>query len=94
MSKFTPGPWRAFRYGGSPTDNWFIVAANHDRVCGGGSNQIIADDARLIAAAPELYEALAEFAREYDGFQKGDGDPCPTLTKARAALAKATGDPQ
>lgn len=48
-------------------------------------------NARLIAAAPDLLEALEEFSREYDGFQDGDGDPCPTLAKARAAIEKATG---
>lgn len=39
----------------------------------------------------ELLEALEEFSREYDGFQDGNGDPCPTLEKARAAIAKAKG---
>lgn len=48
-----------------------------------------AQRARLIAAAPDLLEALEEFSREYDGFEDGNGDPCPVLAKARAAIAKA-----
>ena len=49
-------------------------------------------NARLIAAAPDMYEALSEFVREYDGFEDGDGNPCPTLARAIAALAKANGE--
>lgn len=47
-------------------------------------------NARLIAAAPDLFEALQAFSREYDGFEDGNGDPCPILKQARAALSKAT----
>lgn len=39
----------------------------------------------------ELLEALEEFSREYDGMEDGTGDTCPTLIKARAAIAKARG---
>lgn len=49
-----------------------------------------AANARLIAASPDLYAALREFVTVYDGFQDGDGNPCPTLEKARRALSKAT----
>lgn len=41
-------------------------------------------------AAPDLFEALEAFSREYDGFEDGNGDPCPVLKQARAALSKAT----
>lgn len=43
-----------------------------------------ADRGRLLAA-------LEEFSREYDGFQDGNGDPCPTLARARAAIATVRG---
>jgi len=43
------------------------------------------------AVKAELLEALTEFSREYDGFEDGNGEPCPTLAKARAAILKATG---
>lgn len=51
-----------------------------------------ADEARMIAAAPCMFEALEEFSREYDGFEDGNGDPCPVLAKARAAIARARGE--
>ncbi len=45
-------------------------------------------NARLIAAAPELLEALETIA----GFAPGNGDVCEIIAKrARAAIAKATG---
>ena len=47
------------------------------------------EDSRLIAAAPDLLEALEEIvsAADGDGWNQLDG----TLRKARAAIAKATG---
>lgn len=47
------------------------------------------DEARLIAAAPELLAALTEIvaAADGDGWKQLD----PTFTAARAAIAKATG---
>ena len=50
-------------------------------------------NARLIAAAPDLLEALEEFSRVYDGMTDGSGEMCPTLLKARYVIAAATGDP-
>jgi hypothetical protein len=49
------------------------------------------DDARLIAAAPDLLAALEEFVAVTDGF---DGEPMigPVLGRARAAIAKAKGE--
>ena len=44
----------------------------------------------IFTAAPDLFEALEAFSREYDGFEDGNGDPCPVLKQARAALSKAT----
>jgi hypothetical protein len=41
---------------------------------------------RQAAEIERLREALQEFSREYDGFLDGDGHPCPTLARARAAL--------
>ena len=44
-------------------------------------------NARLIAAAPDLLEALVQFVDEFDGCY-ADGEPA--MIKARAAIAKAT----
>lgn len=49
-------------------------------------------NARLIASAPDLLEALEEFSRVYDGMEDGSGEMCPTLIKARAAIARARGE--
>lgn len=53
------------------------------------------DDARLIAAAPDLYEALREIAEWGTPYSVEDEEQTEygaIKTIARAALAKATGD--
>ena len=47
-------------------------------------------NARLMAAAPDLLEALNELANGYSG-NRFDVGIVPRLKKARAAIAKATG---
>lgn len=74
MSKHTPGPWaQQGRYIVAP--NGFTVA---DLQPMGGHN------ARLVAAAPDLLEALEFVIR-------GVPDTWEGVQKARAAIAKATG---
>ena len=79
-AKHTPGPWRVGREGGV---GFFIVpvgALVHD------GYERCAADACLIAAAPELLEAL-ELVLAQD-----DGDlTVGARTAARAAIAKARG---
>lgn len=96
MNKFTPGPW--FVDHKSP----FIVRA-HDEIEGrhiahiGPANytprfDIDIPNARLIAAAPDLLEALeGMLAVQYDGdpLHQLDCDLCAT---ARAAIASAKGE--
>lgn len=38
-----------------------------------------------------LESVLDEFSSEYDGFENGDGEPCPTLMKARSLLSTPKG---
>lgn len=53
------------------------------------TGDVLADDARLIAAAPDLYEALQEIVDATDtGWEHLDA----TFTRARAALKKARGE--
>jgi hypothetical protein len=94
---FTPGPWDA---GGRIITVWgsdltpidapeksvaFVPSAN-------------GADARLIAAAPELYEALETFVTEYvELVESGDAgfwdaEQEGKVKAARAALAKARGE--
>ena len=78
-----------------------ITTTDHERLCQGreytcscgwdeenAANATQAADTleRQAAENKRLREALQEFSREYDGFLDGDGHPCPTLARARAAL--------
>jgi hypothetical protein len=85
----TPGPWSQY--------------ANGDQIYGGNGYFICVVqsanpywDARLIAAAPELLEALRYVVCQLaDGDEPeldGDGDEIDPFERARAAIAKATGE--
>lgn len=86
-TKFTPGPWRLTMEDGRHP----IVQRGTEggfQVCGMSDEKEDAD-AHLIAAAPDLYEALSEMVRVY--WADGDGiDPPPAcITQALAALSLA-----
>lgn len=83
--KPTPGPWRT-HHSGHP-DSVTVIK--------GADNTIIADvygydaaDARLIAAAPELLDALQVMLGHMTGGMDGDWRDCDYLALARAAIAK------
>lgn len=95
MSKHTPGPWLTNGYR-SPIDGAICV---FHRPFGLGdiasvwSNEF---DARLIAAAPELLEALQECLNTLKAFPLNQYDMSSeafAAQRARAAIAKATGEP-
>ena len=86
MSKHTPGPWIA--------DGDLILAADNWRVASchrfpNNDDTARPANARLIAAAPELLEALQAIA----GTDPVDSarDPQHLVAIARAAIAKAEG---
>lgn len=91
QAKHTPGPWDCgvvVNLRCIDTDEFgfsiaWINTDNHNKIEEAKAN------ARLIAAAPELLEALEEIvsAADGDGWSQLDAD----LRKARAAIAKATG---
>lgn len=93
-AKFTPGPWNVqpTYYTHKPSgvqelDGWNIV--NKDGKTIVGTEGLYSDkepDARLIAAAPELLEALQMLLSAIDGNHLTVGD----CNEARAAIAKAT----
>lgn len=88
MSKHTPGPWEVLEEKDYPPS---VISEMHD-ICtmsGAKSNPSVMADARLIAAAPELLEALEAVMAEYE-----DGYGLRCLKQVRSAIAKATGEQQ
>ena len=91
--KHTPGPWKAENgtgSGGKGWGCWEVFACDGPETYIAGSNRDNPDqeaNARLIAAAPELLEALQTALRD----SGCDGDLCAHWwhEKARAAIAKA-----
>ena len=86
MSDFTPGPWRVFVIGGMVA----IDGANGEEVTG----FVSPEDGRLIAAAPDLLEALQDVDAlwMHHSIAHGDGKISPLHEKVIAAIAKATGE--
>ncbi len=107
MAKHTPGPWKSVYSGSGDFD--IIAPGDVDvaSVIGDWSHMhhdpevscradITEANARLIAAAPVLLEALMELAEDFENCIAGEGFDrencdCPVLEKACAAIARATG---
>jgi hypothetical protein len=97
-AKHTPGPWHVkqlmsyvdqFEIRG-PRDSGVMVARTIEWGSAAEGDDPSEANARLIAAAPELLEALQEMVDEINsGDEPGHGSPWHD--KARAAIAKATG---
>jgi hypothetical protein len=96
MSRFTEGPWHISQNRSSVG----VYNASGNPVCKLPAAQFTMPrklaDARLIAAAPELYKALEgllarsatlDQSATHDGLQN-----CEALAAARAALARARGE--
>jgi len=99
QAKYTPGPW-ALQYEPTSTAGvrvrFDIRSATRIAIASGQSQEHLGEDvgvqevecianARLIAAAPELLEALQETLGYFPAEFRSQ------LEKARAAIAKATG---
>ena len=99
---WTPGPWKHSDYesqdpnGGGP----YVMVGNEESAVAMVLRSL--DDARLIAAAPQLYEALGALhsaayritalISETDVHEPIYAELQRTLAAARAALAAATGE--
>jgi phage tail protein X len=100
----TPGPWRYGHLKGADglyrtevfSDEHGGIASCHwtPKHCGDGVTETYREaNARLIAAAPDLLEALQVVLRDYTAvYDIGDVEMQPALYQARAAIAKATGE--
>lgn len=93
MSKHTPGPWQVrpstneitnADHGSLP----FAIVAGYTLI---GATYENGKDARLIAAAPELLEALLEYKRLYEEVQPAGGWQ-GVYEAGNAAIAKAIGE--
>jgi len=93
MSKHTPGPWEVVELVDGydircPESRCRIATASDPEAAWGAIGR--EEDACLIAAAPELLEALVDFIKLFGA----DDDPMliELLNKARAAITKAKGN--
>ena len=103
QDKHTPGPWvvakdrnkvrRIFAGDSGPQVATASIFANWMPVERSAEAHAVADaNARLIAAAPELLEALVMLRSEYNLFVGPDDEIADTVNDiVRAAITKATG---
>ena len=96
MTKFTPGPWRVERGANSHLFDGIVCAGDEGIAFVDMDDDGPSPNARLIAAAPALYEALKEahgVLRDYiTAAGPIDGVDRRLLLQITAALAAATGD--
>ncbi|HHW2202115.1 TPA: hypothetical protein ACUT9V_003306 [Pseudomonas aeruginosa] len=97
MRKHTPGPWGQDKWGSLQTEGGQDVLLRGITTISAGSDERIAEaeaNTRLIAAAPELLDALEDAVNRLTSsliLLKCDDDFIKKETaKARAAIAKAT----
>lgn len=91
---FTPGPWHVFKGHEINAANGCPVATVREYVPDSRSTSLA--NARLIAAAPDLYAELARAVVHLDAWARAHSDEATTETWAilhcaRAALSKSTG---
>jgi hypothetical protein len=104
-AEHTPGPWRREKYRDSENysltivadnpygDKWGTWAVAHAHGWGGDDHHQSEANARLIAAAPDLLEALLvalRFVEDDGSYKKGYVQKCEA--QCRAAIAKALGE--
>ncbi len=94
---FTPGPWRLGRQSDAvvaDTPAGHSEDAAHVAYYGGHlvAESILPNNRALIAAAPELLEALKALTHSLDADHFEHDDQRAAFKQARAAIAKATGE--
>lgn len=88
----TPGPWQAKKFC-SPQDTFYIVDSR-DHLLVGAGKKIEEANAQLIAAAPELLEALEQCRAFSTGLSNGNEQARlrDIATISEAAIKRARGD--
>ena len=98
MTKHTAGPWAA-EFGEAykvraQQDGGLVAILFHLKgqfgMSGRRDGDEVAANARLIAAAPELFEALKEMIHQFDQFNVNEFE-ARAIKDARAAIANAEG---
>ena len=97
MNKHTKDKWEQLTFSNHELQTDFAMVRIGGRVHMVGYSQEDFANARLIAAAPDLLEALEDALSDYDAWMKGaDVTPNESLlawtNKARAAIARARGE--
>lgn len=105
--KYVPGPWRVSgcrRSTSQGTDDYFVEHGDTEtysptiaEIKSDGGRLPVEANARLISAAPELYEAMQGLFKHCAMIHKHWGDECnarqadAAIARAQAVLAKAEG---
>ena len=101
MTDFTGGPWQPqheFDADGASTIIGAIDGPDEGRFHYRTVCEVNTDhdewsaNARLISAAPDLYEALAALVNAFDRDRDGSVSPKSPMGRARAALARVRGE--
>lgn len=87
----TPGPWRAVRIPTLP-DTYNVVYDDAKDGAVGVANLMSPANARLIAAAPSLYEALTDCLYALTSPVAGPTDMASAATRARQAIRLVEGE--
>ena len=92
----TPGPWENIYINEKNTAVAFMPSTEQLKVCL-DKEETMRENARLIAAAPELLQALkcalADLEGSLDDYEEHDWDAhVKSIKEARLAISKATGE--
>lgn len=90
--KHSPGPWHADSIDRVRTNTGIVIARcerneHHEYMCGKEQSA----NARLIAASPELLEALEQFVQWENDPDRYAGDLADMIQQAKRTIAKAKG---
>lgn len=91
--KHTPGPWRVERHDGKTeiwSQNHFVARVDDALFMSAKKHGLEDGNARLIAAAPEMLEALASALNFINGY--GEQTKAGIIYEIKSAIAKARGE--